>query len=82
MTNAYNYTLRNIQDDDEEDEVVDEITGLSVSNLGPEDMFDEGHSMDLSPIKLSHDQFGMITEGAEEDVEDTFDYRRHLATVG
>ncbi|MCJ1475546.1 hypothetical protein MMC13_004209 [Lambiella insularis] len=79
--NAHNYALRNILDADDEDEPVDEVTNLSLSNLGPEDMFDEGHSMDLSPIKLSHDHFGMVTEEAEE-LEDTFDYRRHLAAVG
>ncbi len=57
--------------------------------VGPEDMFDEGNSFNLSPIKISAD--GALTNSLEgssghdqtgqwnlsEDVDDTFHYKRH-----
>lgn len=59
---------------------------------GVEDMFDEGNSLDLSPIKLAHDETMEVHEGFEggndhsgssfgmgnEMVDDTFHYRRHV----
>ncbi|MCJ1308523.1 hypothetical protein MMC25_002176 [Agyrium rufum] len=56
------------------------------SLLGPEDMFDEGNSMDLSPIKLSTGTFTRvmgyrqdeeIQDGEIDDgsVDDTFDFK-------
>ena len=60
------------------------------STAGPEDMFDEGNSMDLSPIKLSTDHLTRVIEAPEgshafggnwdsEDMEDTFDFKQHPA---
>ena len=60
---------------------------------GAEDMFDEGNSLDLSPIKISHstvevsgyeDEDGKIGEGfgfTEEMLDDTFHYRRNVKAV-
>jgi hypothetical protein len=53
---------------------------------GPEDLFDEGNSMDLSPVKFSVGRFtaevaaetaqGGRWAGSEGDVDDTFHYLR------
>ena len=60
---------------------------------GAEDMFDEGNSLDLSPIKISHstvevsgyeDEDGKFGEGfgfTEEMLDDTFHYRRNVKAV-
>ena len=61
-------------------------------NGGPEDMFDEGNSMDLSPIKFSNDHFTKVIEATQdgvgvdtqwdaEDVEDTFAFKKPLAAA-
>lgn len=63
---------------------------------GVEDMFDEGNSLDLSPIKLAHDETMEVHERFEgghdqsdssfgmgnEMVNDTFHYRRHVKAAG
>ena len=54
----------------EDESLIDRYEGL-----GPDDMFDEGNSMDLSPIKISDLNF--TVEGTGGEVEDTFYYRRH-----
>ncbi|KAI4161236.1 MAG: hypothetical protein LQ342_005027 [Letrouitia transgressa] len=43
-----------------------------ISGLGPEDMFDEGNSFDLSPVKLCD---GHTQDDLLDKVEDTFQYR-------
>lgn len=43
-----------------------------LSGLGPEDMFDEGNSFDLSPVKLYD---GHVQDDLLDRVEDTFQYR-------
>jgi len=81
LANTHNFAIRKLQGDDG-DATTEEPLKLSFVGLGPEDMFDEGNSMDLSPIRLSHDQHeGELGMGGTDydDVDDTFDYRRHLA---
>ncbi|MCJ1249124.1 hypothetical protein MMC30_006347 [Trapelia coarctata] len=85
LANTHNFAVQRLQGDDV-DETTEGPSKLSFAGLGPEDMFDEGNSMDLSPIKLSHENyeagFGMGGAGFDDDVDDTFDYRRHLAIAG
>ena len=52
LANAENYT---VQYAFEEDETSDLPSVADIVGVEREDMFDEGNSMDLSPIKLSHD---------------------------
>ena len=57
---------------------------------GPEDMFDEGHSLDFSPVKISNGAVDLgcghnDDEGFEmtgEIVDDTFHYRRNFKAAG
>ena len=63
---------------------------------GAEDMFDEGHSLDLSPIKIAHDETMEVQGGiggdnnqsgsrfgmGNEVIDDTFHYRRHVKAGG
>ena len=63
---------------------------------GAEAMFDEGHSLDLSPIKIAHDETLQVPEDLgggntssgsglsldNELVDDTFHYRRHVRAAG
>ena len=62
-----------------------EAAALSMGT-GPEDMFDEGHSLDFSPVKISN---GIVDLGGGyeeeggfgmtgESVDDTFHYRRNI----
>ncbi|MCJ1378298.1 hypothetical protein MMC17_001395 [Xylographa soralifera] len=81
LANTLNYALLHVSDAGGCDKTVDTSFSAIVEDLGPEDMFDEGNSMDLSPIKLSHEQFVMGLESASNEVDDTFDYRRHLAVT-
>ncbi|MCJ1397295.1 hypothetical protein MMC11_000487 [Xylographa trunciseda] len=78
LANTLNYALQHVPDAGEGEMAMDTSLSVVVEGLGPEDMFDEGNSMDLSPIKLSHEQFGMGLDAASDEVDDTFDYRRHL----
>ena len=60
---------------------------------GAEDMFDEGNSLDLSPIKISHstvevsgyengdERSGSGFGFTEDMLDDTFHYRRHVKAV-
>ncbi|KAL9576379.1 MAG: hypothetical protein Q9212_007146 [Teloschistes hypoglaucus] len=54
-------------------------------SLGPEAMFDEGNSLDLSPVRMSRDEttaVGLSTQlGHNLEVEDTFQFRRHGQAV-
>ena len=58
---------------------------LKCNGSGPEDMFDEGNSLDLSPVKLEATAgFGSLnglTSGsgsADEAIDDTFQYRKQI----
>ncbi|KAL8646988.1 MAG: hypothetical protein Q9210_005823 [Variospora velana] len=63
--------------------------GTFHDDLGPEDMFDEGHSLDWSPVKVDDSTVaddtsapGLSTQfGLTSTVEDTFHYRRQGQTV-
>ena len=71
-------------------------TELQTEGVGAEVMFDEGHSFDLSPIKIAHDETLEVPEGIDEGnissgsglgmdndmVDDTFHYRRHVRAAG
>ena len=60
---------------------------------GSEDMFDDGNSMDLSPIKINHNDFttNLVNESSEIglgeqwdpslELDDTFDYRRRIPGI-
>ena len=59
-------------------------------DTGAEDLFDEGNSLDLSPIKIIganglrntlHDS-GSGFDMTEEGIDDTFHYRRHVKATG
>ncbi|KAL8727625.1 MAG: hypothetical protein Q9166_005933 [cf. Caloplaca sp. 2 TL-2023] len=51
------------------------LSSDSFGQMGPEDMFDEGHSLDLSPVKGTP-AIGLTTElGQTLEVDDTFQYR-------
>ena len=67
--------------------------GFRSVGTGAEDMFDEGNSLDLSPIKIAHDETMEVHDGFDdggdgsgssgfglgnEMVDDTFHYRRHI----
>ena len=62
---------------------------------GAEDIFDEGNSLDLSPIKITHDEtevLDKLEDGIDDSrtgfglgnemVDDTFHYRRHIRAGG
>ena len=91
ISSAHRYTTACISPDGE---IIAETIPLEAAAIsleaGPEDMFDEGNSLDLSPIKISHSTvevsaFGDGDEGSgsgfgftEEMLDDTFHYRRQL----
>ena len=66
--------------------------GFKSVGTGAEAMFDEGNSLDLSPIKIPHDETLEVYDGYDggdehpesgfgmdnEMVNDTFHYRRHV----
>ena len=86
--NAQNYVLRHTDGEDEAQSDIPSLGPPTASiNGGPEDMFDEGNSMDLSPIKINQHFYATNlqddfteggTEGVSEIVDDTFDYRKRL----
>ena len=92
LGNAYNYTIGSAYDGEEDSETALLDTEDKIP-AGPEDMFDEGNSMDLSPIKLfgglgaveaEDDSVGSGLSGAwnvSGDVEDTFHFRRQTAAA-
>ena len=81
--NANNYTTVSLNADGE---VLPATTTEETINLGADDRFDEGNSMDLSPIKLSHDcaTINLSAESPESsgrwggsgDLDDTFQFKR------
>lgn len=85
--NAQNYVDVHL---DYDGELTSSFKKAKLVGAGPEDMFDEGNSLDLSPIKILHDEPRGDTEddfltygqpgqwNVAEDVDDTFYYRRHV----
>ena len=88
--NASNHALGRILDEGEspglQSQMAMTATGRETpSLLGPEDMFDEGNSMDFSPVKLSTNHGTKVLraenvvmggEWTDGDMDDTFDFRR------
>lgn len=89
LSSAHQYTTARISSDGEiiAEAMPPEEAAISLEP-GAEDMFDEGNSLDLSPIKISHSTvevsaFGDDRSGSgfgftEEMLDDTFHYRRHV----
>ena len=95
ISSAHQYTTARISSDGEllpEPTLPDAAAALEIE-AGAEDMFDEGNSLDLSPIKISHSTvevsaFGDGDEGSgsgfgftEEMLDDTFHYRRQVKAL-
>ena len=91
---AHQYTTSRISSDGEViPEAVPPVAAIASIETGAEDMFDEGNSLDLSPIKISHstvevsgyeDENGNFGDGlgfTEEMLDDTFHYRRNVKAV-
>lgn len=86
LGNAHNYVIGQISRNGE-------LTSFSkkfeTTGAGAEDIFDEGNSLDFSPIKVSRDDFTTAAGGdsfgfghsgqrnVSDEVEDTFHHRRH-----
>ena len=91
ISSAHQYTTASISHDGEliPQAIATEAAAMSIE-AGPEDMFDEGNSLDLSPIKISHSTVEVSANGngfedsisgfgfTEEMLDDTFHYRRHV----
>lgn len=83
LGNAHNYATFSLSADGA---IMPEKESRGTRNSEPDDRFDEGNSMDLSPIKLSQED--MTTKlpnvspgssgrwGGSDDLDDTFSYRR------
>lgn len=96
MSSAHQYVTAEISDLGELIPSVpafDETVRSVGAGEGAEDMFDEGRSFDLSPIKLGDLGFPHNHEDANADpnlslglndeaVDDTFHYRRHIKATG
>ena len=88
LGNAQNYMIGSVYDEGTEAALLDE---QEMVPAGPEDMFDEGNSMELSPIKLfrQRDATGSQEDSTDSgisghwnvsgDVDDTFHFRRQTA---
>ena len=91
ISSAHRYTTARISSDGEvvAEAIPFEAAAMSIE-AGAEDMFDEGNSLDLSPIKISHSTVEVSAYGDENDhsgsgfgfteemLDDTFHYRRHI----
>ena len=84
LGNAQNYATAHI---DHEGEPISSSKTGEITDLGPEDMFDEDDLGGKSHSVASYDeyargnaQFELLGNKflTENDVDDTFDYRRHL----
>ena len=91
ISSAHQYTTAHISSDGEMiPEAVPPDAAATLIEAGAEDMFDEGNSLDLSPIKISHSTVEVSAYGdgdehsgsgfgfTEEMLDDTFHYRRQL----
>lgn len=91
---AHQYTTARISFDGEiiSDAISPDATALSIE-AGAENIFDEGNSLDLSPIKISHSTVEVSAYGdgnvdsdsgfgfTEEMLDDTFHYRKQVKAV-
>ena len=68
LGNAQNYAIAHI---DHEGELISSLKNGEIPYLGPEDMFDEENLVENLHSVVSYD----------DQVDDTFDYRRHLKAV-
>lgn len=97
VTSIHQYaTARISKNGDPISEIGNLDLGFRSVGTGAEDMFDEGNSLDLSPIKIAHDdtmelhdsyddgndRSGSSFEMGNEMVDDTFHYRRHIKAAG
>ena len=65
----------------------EQTTAFNVNEGAPEDMFDEGNSLDLSPVKYgAKEDFGLLGDSGfgttEHAVDDTFHYRKQVKAGG
>ena len=91
--NASNHTVVRVLDEGESPALESQLAMMTAtagretpSLLGPEDMFDEGNSMDFSPVKLSTNHGTKVLRAEEmrvgaggwndEEMDDTFDFKR------
>ena len=95
FANIHNHVICRVLDEGETPESPLPVLFPSLhkfSATGPEDMFDEGNSMDLSPIKLSTNHVTRVIGAPEdanafdrnwdsEEMDDTFDFKRHPAVA-
>lgn len=87
LSNVEQYAIGQFTENGEE--VPWQRSGESLDGLGPEDMFDEGHSLDLSPAKkgqgdsIANDTpaLGLSTQLGYTSVEDTFHFRRQSQAI-
>lgn len=84
LGNAQNYAITHI---DHEGELVSSSKNGEIVDLGPEDLFDEDNLGGKTHSAVSDDdetqgniQFGVLGNkiSTQHEVDDTFDYRRHL----
>ena len=94
ISSAHQYTTSRVSSDGEliPEMIPPDAAALSIG-AGAEDMFDEGNSLDLSPIKISHSTVEVSAYGdgeehtrsgfgfTEEMLDDTFHYRRQVKAV-
>ncbi len=94
ISSAHQFTTARISSDGEiiVEMIPPDAAAISIG-AGAEDMFDEGNSLDLSPIKISHSTVEVSAYGdgddrsgsgfgfTEEMLDDTFHYRRHVKAV-
>lgn len=83
LGNAHNYATLSLSADGA---ILPEKESRGILDTEPDDRFDEGNSMDLSPIKLSQEdtttKFPNVSPGSSDrwggsdDLDDTFSYRR------
>ena len=84
LGNQHNYVVGHLYDDGEH--ISFSGDGVVVPK-GPEDMFDEGNSMDLSPVKVPQREMEDSAEGLggpwnmSGDMDDTFHFRRQTAVA-
>ena len=94
ISSAHQYTTARVSSDGElfPEMIPPDAAALSIG-AGAEDMFDEGNSLDLSPIKISHSTVEVSAYGdgdehsgsgfgfTEEMLDDTFHYRRQVKAL-
>lgn len=76
LGNAQNYAIAHI---DHEGELISSCTNGKIAGLGPENMFDEDNIGGKSHSVVTYDDEAEFT--MRNEVDDTFDYRRHLKAV-